>query len=204
MRIPLLIGFLGVFVFPCEASGIFKEEVRDLDLPCLVKDTDYYLGFGLGKSQPRALNHSATAQYFGASNLFIGKRISTQISIEADYNSLGSFFNRSTAETTILNAYSAVLVGKYAFDDERYFTAFGRVGYSYTSINLIPVGTAWHGDVTYGLGLEVTLSPAVQRVWYVRMAADNFNVGSLTPITPNGFAPKDLVTNYSASLLFNF
>lgn len=205
MRTLLSIGLsLALIANTSNAAGIFDDEVRDLDLPCLVHDTDNYLGFGLGRSNPQAANHSATAQYFGSGNLVIGRRLSQRIAIEGNYTSLGSFYNSATAQTTVLDTYSVVAVGKIGLDEERYISVFGRGGYSATVVSLIPVGNAWHGDLTYGAGLELTLSPAVQRIWYVRFAVDRFNVGSLTPITQGAYAPKDSVTNYSASLLFNF
>lgn len=200
MKIFLFTVFM-FLIIPAKADGIFDREVRDLDLPCKVFDTDYYFGLGFGSTEPHANSFTSTAS---SGSLFFGKRLSPSLSVEADYVSLGGFYNSTLNQTTYFNVLSFVALEKYSFDEERYFSIYGRAGYAASFINIVPIGSTWHGDLTYGVGLEFTLSPAEKRLWYVRLGADRYNTGSLTPVAQNGFMSNDWVMNYSLSLLFNF
>lgn len=187
------------------SAGIFSSEARDLDQPCVVYDSDYYWGIGLGKSKPYAANHSATAKYFGSGGVLIGRRFENRDwAIEGSYSKLGSFFNSNLNQTTDLDVFALELIGRYAVDETRYFSFYGKGGYGLTWINVSPVGSTWHGDITYGAGVEITVSPAAERSWYLRLGADRYNTGSFTPVYAGTYMPKDWVMMYSATLLLNY
>lgn len=186
------------------SAGIFSADVRDLDEPCLVYDSDGYFGVTLGRSKPQAQNHSATAKYFGSGGAMVGHRFNSRWAIEGSYLFLGSFYNSNLNQTTSLDTFAVELVRRFALDDKRYVSLYVKGGYAATWITLQPLGSAWHGDLTYGAGIELTASDAAERSWYLRLGANKYNTGSFTPIYQGTYAPKDSVINLAATLIINY
>lgn len=204
MKTALLLAAL-LSVTTAQAGSFCTDSSRkDIDLPCKVNDTDNYVGFGVGQSVPYAANHSATAKAFGSWHGVIGRRISDNFAVEGAYIRLGSFYNTKTSQTTNVDVYSLTLFGKYPLDEDHYFSIYGRGGYASSVVNLVPVGNNWHGDITYGGGLEFTFSSPEERNWYIRIGMDQYNTGALTVVPSGGYASKDWVDTYTATLLLNF
>jgi hypothetical protein len=63
------------------------------------------------------------------------------------------------------------------------------------------VGNNWHGDLTYGGGVEFALGPT--RDWYLRMGVDEYNTGALSVLVAGQPVPRDKLDIFSVSILLN-
>lgn len=200
------LAIIAVFMFSVSVAQAGNycthDHNHDLDLPCLVDESDYYLGLGYGKEIPYATNHTATDSEFMTYSLLFGKRISPRLAIEGGYVRAGSLYNEFTGRSTKVQIYSVTLAGRQPLDEKHYFALYGHIGYASSLVTIVNVGNNMHGDWTYGGGLEIALSPS--RLWYLRIGIDQYNTGALTVITPGVYEPQDYINNYTATLLYNF
>ena len=178
-----------------------KSYKHDLDLPCEVEETYWYAGGSLGRAALHAQNTSAVSS-LSSNSLVFGRRFTDRLAIEGGYTQFGSFFNLYRNQALEVHAYSLALVGRQPLDSGHYVSLYGKLGYASSVVNIIGVGHNWHGDWTYGAGVEFTLDSAHN--WFMRVGVDQFNTGALTVIVPGLYEPKDSITNYSALLLVNF
>ena len=179
-----------------------KTHDHDLDLPCEVEETLWYFGGSYGRAKIHAQNTAATVSSLDSNSILLGRRFTDHVAIEGGYVQFGTFFNMWRSQVLDVHVYSLSLLGRQPLDEGHYVSLYGRVGYASSVVRIQGVGHNWHGDVTFGGGMEITLDP--NHNWYLRLGADRYNTGALTVMIPGIYEPLDWINNYSATVMFNF
>lgn len=189
----------------CSQAGSFctKSSSRDLDLHCDIEETDLYVGVGVGRIMSAAKSFNFQQSSSSSSlGILVGKRLNDTYSFETQYLQAGILFDPASSNSTEVNIFSFTGIGRIPLDSGHYISVYGRFGWSVSYVTIQGVGNNWHGDLTYGTGIEVGLGSA--RNWFMRLGIDEYHTGALSVLVPGQPVPRDKLDNFSVTLLLNF
>lgn len=186
------------------ANVCTKSSSRDLDISCDIEETEMYIGASFGHVQPvaKSFNLSAGSSSTGSLGVLIGKRFNDTYAFEAGFFQAGALYDAASANMTDVNVYSFTGLGRLPLDSGHHLSAFGKFGWGISYVTIQQVGSNWHGDLTYGAGLDISLSGS--RNWFLRVGIDEYNTGALSVLVPGQAVPRDKLDNYYGTLFINF
>jgi hypothetical protein len=180
-----------------------KSSSRDLDLRCDIEETDLYFGATGGRVRPAAksFGYQENSSVSTSLGVLIGKRLNDKFSFETQYLQGGRLYDSASANVTEVNIFSFTGLGRYPLDPARYISLYGRLGWGVSYVTIQNVGNNWHGDLTYGGGVELALGST--RDLYLRIGVDEYNTGALSVLVPGQPVPRDKLDIFSISILIN-
>ena len=164
------------------------------------EDSQFYFGGELNYTTAKAARAAFAPS--SAVRLFYGYRMTQRVAIEFAYLDLGYYNDPVTRKTTSISGQSIVLLGKIPLDRDAKYSAYGRVGLSFSDVNIAGIGRSRHNDMTFGAGIEVNLDEE-EHLWYARFGIDRYNTGCLTVVMPPNFATPDSITTVGVAIVHN-
>lgn len=169
--------------------------------PAFAADEGFYAGINLGRTNSNvSVLGVATSKNATVGGVLAGYQFTKNWAVEAEYTGAGKFSTTPAALSGKTDALSLSAVGIWPMSDA--FSLYGKLGVARTTTTAtsVPFGVVSgknRTDLTYGLGLQYNVTPAVG----IRAGYDRYNSEFTGPAVISG---KFSSNKWSVGAVFKF